>query len=133
MADNENVITKNRNAVIYGHNMADGSMFASIHDYASASVFYGTKIEIATQDGIYVYTPFSVHHSNAFDNYFETNFVSDDDFIDFCEQMAFLSLHQTDFTFTKNSQIITLSTCMDNETATEERFAVHAVLTQVIR
>ncbi len=125
--------TKNRNTVIYGHNMSDGSMFASIHDFANASVFYGTKIEIATKDGIFVYSPFSVHSSNAFDNYFETDFVSDDDFLDFCEQMAFISLFETEYKFNKNSQIITLSTCMENETATDNRFAVHAVLTKVIR
>ncbi|MBR3837127.1 MAG: sortase [Clostridia bacterium] len=130
---NDPDLTKNRNTVIYGHNMSDGSMFASIHDFASASVFFGSTIEIATQEGIYVYTPFSVHRSNAFDNYFETNFVSDDDFINFCEQMAFLSIYETDTRFNKNSQIITLSTCMDNEVSTEERFAVHAILTQVIR
>lgn len=130
---NDPDVTKNRNTVIYGHNMSDGSMFASIHDFASASVFYGTKIEIATEDGIFVYTPFSVHTSNAFDNYFETDFVSDDDFIDFCEQMAFISLFETEYKFNKNTQIITLSTCTSDQNATNDRFALHAVLTKVIR
>ncbi len=126
-------ITENRNTVIYGHNMADGSMFSSIHDFKNATVFYGATIQIATQDGIFIYKPFSVHESNAYDNYFETNFVSDSDFVDFCEVMAFISYFQTDYTFDANSQIITLSTCMDNTTATDGRFAVHAILVQVIR
>jgi sortase B len=104
-------ITQNRNTVIYGHNMSDGSMFASVHDFASSTVFYGTKIEIATEKGIFIYTPFSVHESNAFDNYFETDFVSDEDFLNFCEQMAFISIYETDTKFTKESQLITLSTC----------------------
>jgi sortase B len=126
-------ITQNRNTVIYGHNMSDGSMFASVHDFASSTVFYGTKIEIATEKGIFIYTPFSVHESNAFDNYFETDFVSDEDFLNFCEQMAFISIYETDTKFTKESQLITLSTCMKDPTSKEQRFAVHAVLTQVIR
>lgn len=126
-------ITKNRNTVIYGHNMSDGSMFASVHDFSSASVFYGVTIQIATQEGIFIYKPFSVHESNAFDNYFETDFASDEDFINFCEQMAFISIFETDHSFDKNSQIITLSTCMTNQNTTDGRFAVHAVLVEVIR
>ena len=130
---NDRNVAKNRNTVIYGHNMSDGSMFASIHDFQSATLFFGATIEIATEDGIYVYTPFSVHRSNAHDNYFETDFVSDEDFINFCEQMAFLSIFETDYSFDRNTQIITLSTCMDTQTNSENRFAVHAILTKVIR
>ncbi len=126
-------IAENRNTVIYGHNMKDGSMFASIHDFANASAFYSSTIEIATEEGIFVFKPFSAHESNAFDNYFETDFVSDDDFIHFCEQMAFISIFETEYSFDKNSQILTLSTCADEENTKDERFAVHAVLVQVIR
>jgi hypothetical protein len=96
-------------------------------------VFYDTKIHITTEQGVFIYTPFSVHESHAMDNYFETDFVSDEDFLDFCEKMAFISIFETEVTFNKSSQLITLSTCMDNESATEQRFVVHAVLTQVIR
>lgn len=126
-------VAENRNTVIYGHNMKDGSMFASIHDFANASAFYRSTIEIATEEGIFVYKPFSAHESNAYDNYFETEFVSDEDFIHFCEQMAFISIFETDHSFDKNSQILTLSTCADEENTKDERFAVHAVLVEVIR
>ena len=126
-------IEENRNTVIYGHNMTDGSMFASLHDFASSSVFYGATIQIATENGIFIYEPFSAHESNAYDNYFETDFVSDEDFINFCEQMQFISLFQTDHAFDKNSQIITLSTCASDSSNKDDRFAVHAVLTRVIR
>lgn len=130
---NSPVIEENRNTVIYGHNMTDGSMFASLHDFASSSVFYGATIQIATENGIFIYEPFSAHESNAYDNYFETDFVSDEDFINFCEQMQFISLFQTDHAFDKNSQIITLSTCASGSSNKDDRFAVHAVLTRVIR
>ena len=130
---NSKKLTENQNTVIYGHNMADGSMFASIHDFTSASVFYNAKIEITTEEGVFIYTPFSVHESHQYDNYFETNFVSDEDFVNFCEQIAFLSIYETNFLPNSDTRIITLSTCMDNESATEQRFAVHAYLTEVIR
>ncbi len=133
--DNRNSpnLLENRNTVIYGHNMADGSMFASIHDFASASVFYNAKIEITTEEGVFIYTPFSAHESHEYDNYFETDFVSDEDFISFCQQVSFLSIYETTFLPNKDTQIITLSTCSNDENAREQRFAVHAYLTEVIR
>ena len=130
---NASNVAENKNTVIYGHNMKDGSMFASIHDFANASAFYSATIEIATEEGIFVYKPFSAHVADAYDNYFETDFVSDEDFIHFCEQMAFISIYETDYTFNKNSQILTLSTCSNDESAKDDRFAVHAILVQVIR
>ncbi len=124
---------ENLNTVIYGHNMTDGSMFASIHDFSTPSVFYNTTIELTTPEGIFIYKPFSVHESDAYDNYFETDFVSPEDFLQFCEQMSFISLYQTEYTFDKNTRIVTLSTCTNDQSSRNGRFAVHAVLTKVIR
>ncbi len=126
-------IAENRNTVIYGHNMSDGSMFASLHDFSSATLFHGATIEIATEDGIYVYKPFSAHESDAYDNYFETDFANDEEFLTFCEQMAFLSLYQSDVTFDKDTRLLTLSTCKNEGGSRDRRFAVHAVLVKVIR
>ena len=126
-------IAENRNTVIYGHNMSDGSMFASLHDFTSATLFHGATIEIATEDGIYVYKPFSAHESNAYDNYFETDFASDEEFLTFCEQMAFLSLYQSDVSFDEDTRLLTLSTCKNESGSRDRRFAVHAVLVKIIR
>lgn len=126
-------IGENRNTVIYGHNMSDGSMFASLHDFSSATLFHSATIEIATEDGIYVYKPFSAHESDAYDNYFETDFASDEEFLAFCEQMAFLSLYHSDVTFDQDTRILTLSTCKNEGGSRDRRFAVHAVLVNVIR
>ncbi|MBR4288697.1 MAG: class B sortase [Clostridia bacterium] len=126
-------IGENRNTVIYGHNMSDGSMFASLHDFSSATLFHGATIEVATEEGIYVYKPFSAHESHAYDNYFETDFATDEEFISFCEQMAFLSLYQSDVTFDKDTRLLTLSTCKNEGGSRDRRFAVHAVLVKVIR
>ena len=130
---NSPVISENRNTVIYGHNMGDGSMFASLHDFTSANLFHRATIEIATEDGIYVYKPFSAHESDAYDNYFETDFESDEEFLAFCDQMQFLSPYQTDTKFDKNSKLLTLSTCKNQGGSRDRRYAVHAILVKVIR
>lgn len=126
-------LSENRNTVIYGHNMSDGSMFATLHDFSSATVFHSATIEIATEDGIYVYKPFSAHESDAYDNYFETDFATDEEFLSFCEQMSLLSLYQTDTSFDDDTRILTLSTCKNEGGSRDRRFAVHAVLVKVIR
>lgn len=130
---NSKNLTENRNTVIYGHNMTDGSMFATLHDFSNPGVFYNAKIEIITEDAVYVYTPFSAHESDALDNYFETDFRSDADFLNFCGEIAAISLHETDIEFTRTSRILTLSTCSMENTTGDRRFAVHAVLTQIIK
>ena len=93
----------------------------------------GEVFEIATEDGIYVYKPFSAHESNAYDNYFETDFASDEEFLTFCEQMAFLSLYQSDVSFDEDTRLLTLSTCKNESGSRDRRFAVHAVLVKIIR
>lgn len=130
---NSPVISENRNTVIYGHNMSDGSMFASLHDFSGANLFHRATIELATEDGIYVYKPFSAHESNAYDNYFETDFADDEAFLTFCDQINALSLYQTDTKFDKDSRILTLSTCKNEGGSRDRRFAVHAILVKVIR
>lgn len=130
---NSTNIAENRNTVIYGHNMADGSMFASLHDFTSASVFYNAAIRLATSDGIFVYKPFSVHRSDAYDNYFETDFASDRIFEEFIANMASISMFESEREVNRSSQILTLSTCQSSTVSNNDRFVVQAVLIDVIR
>ncbi len=126
-------ISKNRNTVIYGHNMADGSMFASLHDFSNPSTFYNASIRLVTTDGIYVYKAFSVHQSDAYDNYFETQFTSDRSFEEFVGNMAAISMFDSDQTVGRSSRILTLSTCESSTLQNNERYVVQAVLVDVIR
>lgn len=126
-------VWENRNTVIYGHNMYNGSMFASLHDFSSPNVFYNSRIEILTENGVYLYAPFSVHESLATDNYFETDFASDMDFIDFCIEMQMISVNSYETEFDKNSRILTLSTCTNSQSGGDRRWVVHALLINVIR
>ncbi|MBP5288931.1 MAG: class B sortase [Clostridia bacterium] len=130
---NSTKVAENRNTVVYGHNMGDGSMFASLHDFASASVFYNATIRLATPEGIFVYKPFSVHRSDAYDNYFETDFKSDKAFEEFLGDMASISMFESEQTVDRSSRIITLSTCVSTTVSNNDRFVVQGVLVDVIR
>ena len=56
----------NYNAIFYGHNMTDGSMFRALRnwyeDYATRDAAAETmEIEIITREGVYIYEPFAAY------------------------------------------------------------------------
>ncbi len=126
----EDSITRNFNTVIYGHNITSGTMFHDVTKFFRDEYFNGTYIYIYTQDGIYVYEPFSVYETRYDYNYFRTGFTSADDFIEFAEELRDNGKKSKDISFDKNDRIITLSTCTNG--AYYARYALHAVLVKTI-
>ena len=118
------------NTVVYGHNMANGTMFWQLRNFRNKEFFDQNRY-------IYVYTPghilkyeiFSAfvydkrHVLNAF------NFQIDEDyqaFLDECfNPTSFTKQVNDSVAVTTDDRIITLSTCTNN---TEERYLVVGVL-----
>lgn len=125
------VLTNNRNTVIYGH-------------ARSYQIFGGLKyLDVYTKwirDGynhfIYINTPnertvwqvFSWHETNIYTNYIQTDFASDEEYLEFLHRMqSFNDLSAFEqFEFTPDDRIITLSTCKSTDKTI--RVAIHAVL-----
>lgn len=107
-----------RVTVLYGHNMANGSMFANLHKFANKDFF-------DEHDRMYVYTPYSKltyeivaayiyddrHIMNTFD------FKKDEDFQQYIDSIISpRSVSQNvreGATLTNEDKILTLSTCLD--------------------
>lgn len=120
-----------RNTVMYGHNMLNGTMFASLHDFEEADFFdKHDKIYLYTPGHIYTYTIFAAyeydnrHLLNSFD-------YSDDEV--WAEYLAYATDPKTMVVNTRNvpvtidDRILTLSTCVGwNKNA---RYLVQGVLT----
>jgi len=122
----------NRNLIIYGHNMANGSMFQQLEHYTeNEEIFKGGTITIYSFEGIYTYEIFSVYFTSAYANYLDIAFRSDNDFVAWCEDREMLSLYKKDVEFDKDSHIVSLSTCVN--ATSDGRIAVHGVLTNVER
>lgn len=124
-------IENNRNTVFYGHNMLDGNMFNNVMLFRDEEVFNSKLIEIYTFDGIYTYEPFAIFQTVYTYQYFRMEFMSDEDFVRFCEEMQSNSEHSKDMTFTGEDKIITLSTCTPSDDASSYyvgRIALHAKL-----
>lgn len=126
---------ESKNAIIYGHNMKNGSMFGNLKKYINEDFFNEGEnrfFYIYTGNVIYKYEIYSVHTTPAISEAggtYTTDFASDADFVNYLNSMAKLSYHNSDVALTADSKTITLSTCTnDNNT----RFVVQAVRVETI-
>ena len=130
---NSKKLMENRNTVIYGHNMNDGSMFNNLHDFKNRSVFDNSSIQMVTPNGIFVYEVFSVHEALDTSEYFQTDFENDEHFASYLKDMLDQSIFKKEgLTLSPADKVITLSTCVDPVLQSEYRWAVHGKLVQVI-
>ena len=125
-------IMKNFNTVMYGHNITSGAMFHDVTKFFKDEYFENVNITIYTDDGIYIYEPFSVYETRYDYNYFRTSFTSAEEFIPFAEEVRDNSSMKSkaDMTFTANDRILTLSTCTNG--AYYARYALHAKLVKTV-
>lgn len=121
--DSKNVITESetdKNLVIYGHHMKNGSMFANLTKYKELSFYkQNPTVEFATLygNGTYkVYAAFVLNASKADDNDYIYNisrksFIDDNDFDAWVGEARERSLINTGVDVKNGDNIITLVTC----------------------
>lgn len=121
--DSKNVITESetdKNLVIYGHHMKNGSMFANLTKYKELSFYkQNPTVEFATLygSGTYkVYAAFVLNASKADDNNYIYNisrksFIDDNDFDAWVGEARERSLINTGVDVKNGDNIITLVTC----------------------
>ncbi len=114
-----------KNIVVYGHSMKDGSMFGSLYkifgsDWMSNSDNYDFIFYTPNEESIY--RVFSMYRIEAEDYYITTDF-SDESFSNFVNVIKNRSAVYFDTDVDENDQILTLSTCT---TDLNKRIVVHA-------
>ena len=124
--DNTGTFT-DRNTIIYGHNMKNGTMFAQLLKYKDQDFFEKYPyFSIYTPDGKeskYQIFVAGVVEDTAVNYQFA--FQSDEEFLNYIETIKGTSLYTPNVEIDVASQIVTLSTCTN--VADEERFVVQAV------
>lgn len=122
---------KDPNTVLYGHNMLNGSMFASLLDYRDPAFFEENKyIYIYMPDRILTYTVYAAYRYDNRHLLFAFNYSDRDTFQSYLDST--LTPHSTivnvrdGITLTADDRIITLSTCITND---NYRYLVQGVLT----
>lgn len=110
--------------IIYGHNMKNGSMFAGLKNYSSASYLVAhPNVYIDLEDGTHAYQIFSVYEADADSDSYTIGFAPDEVYEEYLKKIKDRSLYDTSVSVTKEDSVITLSTCTKHG---EKRFLVHA-------
>ena len=118
------------NTILYGHNMKNDSMFGSLHSYRDPEFF-------KTNNLIYVYTEghiltYKIYAAYRYDNRhilnsfnFSDEKIREDYFKMTLNPITTMKNIDTETTLTKDSKILTLSTCITND---NYRYLVQGVL-----
>lgn len=101
-----------RNSVIYGHNMNDGSMFASIRNYTQQEYYdEHPTLYLNTPTQNYRIEVFSGYVTDADSDTYTIGFMDDAAFTDYIARMRSQSTFESSVEVTAEDNIITLSTC----------------------
>ena len=124
--DSRNTIDDwDKNTIIYGHNMKNGSMFGTLKRIITSK----------TDAPIYIYTPkhkykwkiISVYNIPETTDYLESSFATDDDFASFVKMIVGRSRFNYNTEVAYEDYLLTLSTCYTHYTRT----VVHAKLVSI--
>ena len=115
-----------KNIVIYGHNMRDGSMFGSMLNILNSKWYENeenTNITLYTENEKCIYKVFSVYKIENEDYYIKTEFKNDNEFEGFIKNLKKRSIKDFNVDVSKDDNILTLSTCANNN---KYRVVLHA-------
>ncbi len=127
MPDACNINPISRNIIVHGHNMRDGTMFATLNNFLEGTRSYYDShkyIFFDTLYGTYRYEIYSVYKTEPSSIYLHVDFDSNASFINWCNQTRNRSIYKDDnVIFTPYDRILTLSTC---DKSGKLRIVVHA-------
>ena len=117
-----------RNLIIYGHNMKDGSMFDTLIKTIDKE-WYTNKdnyiVKLITEKGSYKYKVFSTYSVRAEDYYINTGFNNDKEFDKFVNTLKDRSVYNYGTEINGTDKILTLSSCIGDG---RKRVVLHAKL-----
>ena len=122
-----NIDTFNKNTILYAHARVNQYMFGTLKNTLKNSWLKNTNnhvIKLSTEKQNTLWQVFSVYHIPTTNDYIQTEFSSDDEYINFLNTLKNRSIHDFETTLTKDDNILTLSTCYGND----EKLVVHAKL-----
>lgn len=103
---------KDKHLLIYGHNMKNGSMFASLGQYSSQDYYkqHPTFI-LCTEKGCYELQVYSAYYTTDNDYTYSLDSGKESNALEYANYAHNRSCIATDVVFDKDDTIITLSTC----------------------
>ena len=114
-----------KNIIIYGHNIKDGSMFGTLKNVLEKEWYNNEEnyiIDLITEKEEQKYQVFSVYKIENEDYYIDTEFKKNE-FKKFVNKLKVRSIKDFEIEITEEDSILTLSTCADNN---KYRVVLHA-------
>lgn len=125
--DYRNNITDNKNTIIYAHSRLDKTMFGTLKKILSNGWLNNPDnfiIKISTETENTLWTVFSAYIIPNTNDYIQTNFTSNEEYINFLNMIKNRSNYNFNTSINENDKILTLSTCYSDT----EKTVVHAKL-----
>lgn len=121
---NNNFDGTDKNIIIYGHNMKDGSMFAPLKEIITEEwqKNENKQITLVTEKNTITYEIFSSYIIDPEDYYITTHF-NNETYIEFLNTIKQRSYYNYNVELNENDKILTLSTCTGTE---KKRIVIHA-------
>ena len=119
-----------KNIIIYGHNLNDGSLFGSLIKVIGEewqSIPENQTIIFATEKGNSLYKVFSTYEIVPEDYYIKTDFENDKEYEKFIDTIKNRSNHNYGVEITKDDKVLTLSSCVGTG---QKRVVLHAKLVE---
>ena len=124
--DYRNDPLEDKNIVIYGHHMKDGTMFRDLMKYKKRDFYEdNASIYLDMGDKVTEYIIFSVYISRSSNVDLALSFDSSMEYERYFTEVKERSLHPSDVEFAEDSQVLSLATCTYEEK--DARFIVHAL------
>ena len=117
-----------KNIVIYGHNMKNGSMFGTLKTILNKKWYKNKKnniVNLVTENGEYSYQVFSIYSIDSEDYYINTKFKNNKEFDKFVKKIKSRSIYNYKVDVSGNDKILTLSSCIGTK---GKRVVLHAKL-----
>lgn len=118
-----------KNIVIYGHKMKNGSMFGTLKDILNKSWYEkenNKEIIFITDKYTYYYQVFSVYSIEPEDYYINTEFATEAEFSEFVKTIKSRSIFDFKLDVDSSDTVLTLSSCLDSYN--KKRVVLHAKL-----
>ena len=101
-----------RNIILYGHRMKDGTMFRALAFYFEKEFFDEHRIvHFDTLAGEMDWEVFAIFETHIDFDYINTEYESDEQWLEFIEYCQSLSVYETDVELSEDDIVLTLSTC----------------------
>ena len=122
-----NLSNNEKNTILYGHGRQNKTIFGSLKNILNSNWVNNTNnfvIKLSTEYENTLWQIFSIYRIPTTNDYIQTDFKDNTEFLEFANMLLNRSDYNFNTTVNKNDQILTLSTCYNDD----DKIAIHAKL-----